>query len=481
VELVSALLDQGRPVGDLQRQFGDLAAKVDEHKANSEDAKAVIAALDRIMAENVGTVAELAATIRNQLVKSLDEIDRAAKSAGETLQNAMRFQFPGAGGPLDMEPLIRARERAQREGELAGTAYLDGLRQAFTGGQSDVEGFQRNFGQRLSVFIKAAAEQAGEITITSAHRTIERQAELFAEAVRKHGSPEAARKWVAAPTEMAPHVRGIAADLGFASEAVKQWAHDHAAAYGLVFRMSHEGWHVELADQEKVRESRKKLTAEQREAIKLAKQEASANQQAFTDELKRQADAMAALQQQMEGLMSSALSGFAHDLMAGKDAGEAFTNMVKNLTAQIVDMAIRMMIVKPLMNSLFGGFGTPGGLFEAGGTIGLSGRRDGRKFSPMLWAGAPRYASGGVVGLRPGEVPIIAHRGEIVVPNARRLAGGGGRALRQSGQRVDVFVSAAPSPLLDLSIQHRTTQSESRAIARGPAVARDQQRRYGSP
>ncbi len=28
-----------------------------------------------------------------------------------------------------------------------------------------------------------------------------------------------------------------------------------------------------------------------------------------------------------------------------------------------------------------------------------------------------------MVGLKPGEVPIIAHRGEIIVPNARRLAG----------------------------------------------------------
>jgi hypothetical protein len=52
----------------------------------------------------------------------------------------------------------------------------------------------------------------------------------------------------------------------------------------------------------------------------------------------------------------------------------------------------------------------------------------------MMWAGAPRFASGGMVGLKPGEVPIIAHRGEIIVPNARRLAGTGaaGQSIRYS-------------------------------------------------
>jgi hypothetical protein len=118
--------------------------------------------------------------------------------------------------------------------------------------------------------------------------------------------------------------------------------------------------------------------------------------------------------------------------------------------------------------------------FAAGGTVGLSGQQDGRKFSPALWSGAPRFAAGGMVGLRPGEMPIIAHRGEIIVPNARRIAGSG--AAGGSGrQTVNVMVTAAPSPLLDLSIKTHARQAEERAVSRGPAVARSNNQRYAVP
>jgi hypothetical protein len=494
-ELLAVLEVMNKPTSELANAFNHLKEAINDHNASAKDAKPLLDALAAIIASSTGKAKELAATLRNQVVSSLNEVERAAKSAGETLQNSLQFQMPGAGGPLDMDPLIRARERAQHAGELAGTAYLDGLRQAFTGGQSDIEGFQRNFGQRLNVFIKAAAEQAGQITIFSAHRTIERQAELFAEAVRQHGSVAAARKFVAAPTENAPHVRGIAADLRFESDAVRQWAHDNAEAYGLVFRMSHEGWHIELADQEKVRESRKasvastkELSGAQAEAAQLAEEAHKKELAAAEVRIKladEQKQAARELEQQMANIFGGALQSFTHDLINGADAGEAFNSMLRNLTSQIADLAIQMLIIKPLMNSLFGGFGgmgggATGGLFEAGGTVGLSGQRDGRNFSPLTWAGAPRFAAGGMVGLRPGEVPIIAHRGEIIIPNARRIAGAGAAA-GGGRQTVDVRVSAAPSPLLDLSIKTSAKQAEERAVSRGPAVARANNQRYATP
>src|SRR5262249_42646670 len=52
-----------------------------------------------------------------------------------------------------------------------------------------------------------------------------------------------------------------------------------------------------------------------------------------------------------------------------------------------------------------------------GGVIG-SIPNDGRAFAPSLWAGASRYHSGGIAGLRPGEVPAILQRGEVVLPKA---------------------------------------------------------------
>jgi hypothetical protein len=224
--------------------------------------------------------------------------------------------------------------------------------------------------------------------------------------------------------------------------------------------------------------------AEAYAAAGLAADQLNVLQKKSAEVLEQQRQAAEQLKQQFAGVLSSALTGFAHDLENGKDAGEAFADMLKNVASQLIDMAIQMMIVKPLMNSLFGGAGGfsggGAGLFEAGGTVGLSGRHDGRKFSPALWAGAPRFGAGGMVGLRPGEMPIIAHRGEIIIPNARRMAGAGaaGGAGRQT---VDVRVSAAPSPLLDLSIKTSAKQAEERAVSRGPAVARDNNRRFASP
>jgi hypothetical protein len=221
------------------------------------------------------------------------------------------------------------------------------------------------------------------------------------------------------------------------------------------------------------------LAQAQAEAAATSEQALAATK-ALTDEQKKAAEEM---RQVTEQLLSSALTTFTHDLMEGKDAGEAFNDMLRGLVSQIADLAIKMLIIKPLMNSLFGtGTGTATNIlgFAAGGTVGLSGQRDGRKFSPALWAGAPRFASGGMVGLRPGEMPIIAHRGEIIIPNARRIAGagaagGGGR------QTVDVRVSAAPSPLLDLSIKTSARAAEERAVSRGPAVARANNQRYATP
>ena len=78
-----------------------------------------------------------------------------------------------------------------------------------------------------------------------------------------------------------------------------------------------------------------------------------------------------------------------------------------------------------------------GGVFHGGGVVGGKGGR-GRAVSSALFAGATRYHSGGVVGLKPNEVPIIAERGEEMLtredPRHRAnggKGGGGDRGLTQ--------------------------------------------------
>lgn len=111
----------------------------------------------------------------------------------------------------------------------------------------DARNIDPRFHTALQSFYGAAPEDIRSgLGITSAYRSPERQAQLYADAVDKYGSPEAARKWVAPPGK-SNHNRGMAMDLGYGSDAARAWAHENAAKYGLAFPLSNEPWHIELA------------------------------------------------------------------------------------------------------------------------------------------------------------------------------------------------------------------------------------------
>src|SRR5262245_234492 len=118
-----------------------------------------------------------------------------------------------------------------------------GHREGGAGCEMPFSGFQ-DFDPVFGPAIQRMIAARPGISITSGYRTPERQAMLFARAVKKYGSPEKARHWVAPPGH-SMHNRRMAADLGFASPEDEAWAHQHAADYGLRFRMGHEPWHIE--------------------------------------------------------------------------------------------------------------------------------------------------------------------------------------------------------------------------------------------
>jgi LAS superfamily LD-carboxypeptidase LdcB len=91
--------------------------------------------------------------------------------------------------------------------------------------------------------IAAAAADGVELRVTSGWRSPRHQQELFAEAVRKYGSPEAASHWVLPPARSA-HVRGEAVDVGPAAGA--HWLEEHGVRFGLCRRYDNEYWHFEL-------------------------------------------------------------------------------------------------------------------------------------------------------------------------------------------------------------------------------------------
>ena len=102
-----------------------------------------------------------------------------------------------------------------------------------------------------------------------------------------------------------------------------------------------------------------------------------------------------------------------------------FADALGNISDRLLDLALDDVFagLKGGGTSLFGG-GTGGlfggaiipGIFHKGGVVGRDGGGHNRAVSPSVFNNAPRYHSGGVVGLKSDEVPAILQKGEIVIP-----------------------------------------------------------------
>ena len=123
----------------------------------------------------------------------------------------------------------------------------------------------------------------------------------------------------------------------------------------------------------------------------------------------------------------------------------SFSGFVDSVIADLARLAVQRAVTEPLAAAFFGALGGGGGapssahanaplLLHAGGPVGAPGgvRRHG--VPPAVFAGAARYHGGGIAGLRPDEVPIIAQAGETVLPRgAQDRAAAGRYPLRQPG------------------------------------------------
>jgi hypothetical protein len=99
------------------------------------------------------------------------------------------------------------------------------------------EGMDPTFRSKLDALIAASG---GRLYLTSGYRDHAQQQGLFDAAVKKYGSEEAARKYVALPGN-SNHEKGYAADIGGDLDLLAQLA----PQFGLELPMSWEPWHVE--------------------------------------------------------------------------------------------------------------------------------------------------------------------------------------------------------------------------------------------
>jgi hypothetical protein len=138
---------------------------------------------------------------------------------------------------------------------------------------------------------------------------------------------------------------------------------------------------------------------------------------------------------------ANAIDRFMDSLAAGENAFEGLRDAFLSYAADFLRQIAMMIAQQAILNALGGSKGDGGGtgsslakivasLFHTGGVVGSGGALL-RSISPMHFAGAMRYHSGGLAGLAPDEVPAILLRNEEVLteddPRHRKNGGLGGK------------------------------------------------------
>jgi tape measure domain-containing protein len=167
--------------------------------------------------------------------------------------------------------------------------------------------------------------------------------------------------------------------------------------------------------------------------------------------------------------LSNAFDSFSQAVAEGQSIGEAARNSFLQFAADFLRQIAQMIIQQAIFNALkssFGGtsFGSLIGIGHTGGLIGSSrvGSGNGtRRVSPAMFAGAARYHSGGIIGLKPGEVPIIAEQGEEMLtrddPRHMLNGGGGGNGGGQATpQSVKVVNAIDSGSFIDAGLNSKT-------------------------
>jgi lambda family phage tail tape measure protein len=425
-------------------------------------------------------IPELANSLRDLDTKArIDEVYRIAVTKARTMGEIYAAN-EARGGALKANNVKSATDDP--------TGYLSN-NLASGKAQSHVEGMAKAFADKLATMLASMPDDLkGDITINSGFRSIERQQELWLDALKKYGSPEAAWKWVAPPGN-SQHNKGNAADLGYSSDQSRQWAHENAGKFGLSFPLANENWHVEDSDARSAANSaevERKTTALMQQIDAYKGITASAREHIAGQETERQAlgmSAQAAAQLRYEQQMLADVQSRGITLTAeqrreisqlaagmasadanvqqfaqtqeqaaqvaqffGSQAVDALSGLItgtmtaeqalQNLIATLIKAALQAALLGegPLAGILGGGSG-------GGGGVGLGG----------IIGAIFGFASGGYTGDGGKHQPAgVVHRGEFVMSKAatRRLGVANLDAMHQSalkGYASGGLVGSAPS------------------------------------
>jgi len=108
-----------------------------------------------------------------------------------------------------------------------------------------VEEIHPTLQNRFDAALAAASLEGIRLYITSGFRSEDRQATLFANAIKKYGSETEAAKWVL-PARFSHHPQGLAIDVNYPGDRLgAKWLEENGARFGLCRVYANEWWHFE--------------------------------------------------------------------------------------------------------------------------------------------------------------------------------------------------------------------------------------------
>lgn len=197
-------------------------------------------------------------------------------------------------------------------------------------------------------------------------------------------------------------------------------------------------------------------------------QTASLEAQKFGQQAKQNWIDWSRVEQLFASGLTNAFDKFAQAVANGEDVGEAakeaFLQFAADFLRQIAQMIIQQAIFNALQAFGFGGGGVGVGVGHTGGLVGsarVGSGNSSRKVNPAVFAGAMRYHTGGIAGLRPGEVPLIAKKGEEILTedDPRHMLNGGGEGSGSGGQRpqdIKVINAIDSGSFIDAGLNSKT-------------------------
>ena len=142
---------------------------------------------------------------------------------------------------------------------------------------------------------------------------------------------------------------------------------------------------------------------------------------AFRNYREQAEDAASAVEKAFTEGMKATEDAIVDFVTSGGKSLQSLGDLANSIVADITRMAVQKSITGPLFNMLGSSMGGGGfldsifsSIFHEGGEVGGSAPQ--RRVPAYVYASAPRYHTGGVAGLKPGEIPAILERGEIVLP-----------------------------------------------------------------